>query len=103
MPQLVEEFLISLTVHAFITGAYFATFLLCMRWFIFSDDGETIRKGIKWPLLIVTIVLFALSLGQFAIFLHLELFVISKGRSWANLRATFVGVRRFDNFNCHRH
>src|SRR6266550_8739348 len=93
MPQLVKEFLISLTVYAFITGAYFASFLLCLRWFIFSDDGETIRKGIKWPLLIITNILFGLALGEFGIFLHLEVFVISKGRSWANLLATFIGVR----------
>ncbi|KAF8341141.1 hypothetical protein F5887DRAFT_976910 [Amanita rubescens] len=68
MAPFVKVFLIALTTQALVTGVYLASFLLCLRWFVFSDDGEKIRKGITWHLLIITIVLFALSLGEFGIF-----------------------------------
>jgi hypothetical protein len=91
MAQLVKIFLIALTTQALVTGTYFASFLLCLRWFVFSDDGGTIRKGIKWHLLIITIILFAFSLGEFGIFLHLTV-LISNGCSIGELYMTFIGV-----------
>jgi hypothetical protein len=92
MAPLVKVFLIALTTQALVTGVYLASFLLSLRWFVFSDDGGKIRKGIKWYLLIITIILFALFLGEFGIFLHLTV-LIAEGRGIGNLYMTFVGVR----------
>lgn len=43
--------IVAVTVQAFVTGAYLASFLLCLRWHIFSDDGQSLRKGINRPFL----------------------------------------------------
>jgi hypothetical protein len=52
---------IGTTLEALLVGVHFTSFLLCLRWLIFSDDGETMRKPIQWPFLIITIILFAFS------------------------------------------
>ncbi|KAF8710111.1 hypothetical protein AX14_013440 [Amanita brunnescens Koide BX004] len=57
----VEAAIIATTVQATLTGTYFATFLLCLRWQVYSEDGLAIRRNIKWSMLIVTIVIFVLS------------------------------------------
>ena len=54
-------FIIVITLQALLTGVYLASFLVCLRWLIFSDDGGTLRKGINWPFLIITVILFAFS------------------------------------------
>jgi hypothetical protein len=92
MLSFVKGFMIALTMQALVMGAYVASFLLCLRWLVFSDKGGTLRKGINWPLLIITIVLFALSSTVFIIVLSSTVFYISKGRSINNLNTTFVGV-----------
>ncbi|KAF8342389.1 hypothetical protein F5887DRAFT_356498 [Amanita rubescens] len=91
MVSFVKVFLIALTTQSLVTGAYFASFLLCLRWFVFSDDGGTLRKGIKWPLLIITVVLFSLAIGEFSIIVHSTEFYISKNRSIDKLYTTFIG------------
>lgn len=93
MVSLVKVFLIALTTQSLVTGAYFASFLLSLRWFVFSDDGGTLRKGIKWPQLIIIIVLFSLAVGEFGIIVYSTVFYISKDRSIGNLYTTFIGVR----------
>ncbi|KAF8338659.1 hypothetical protein F5887DRAFT_1077593 [Amanita rubescens] len=87
----VKGFMIALTVEALIMGAYVASFLLCLRWLVFSDKGGTLRKGINWPLLTIAIVLFALTATAFIIFLSSTVSFISKGRSINNLYTTFIG------------
>ena len=57
----VEVYMIAMTLQALLTGLYLASFLLCLRWLIFSDDGGALRKPICWPFLTITIVLFTLS------------------------------------------
>ena len=54
-------FIIAMTLHAFLTGVYFASFILCLRWLVFSDDGSTVRKAVHRPFLIITVILFAFS------------------------------------------
>ncbi len=54
--------IIATTLQAFLIGLYFASFLLCLRWLIFSDDGGTLRKPIHRPFLIITLILFAFSM-----------------------------------------
>ncbi|KAF8342378.1 hypothetical protein F5887DRAFT_1076177 [Amanita rubescens] len=71
----VEVYLIAITTQALVTGAYFASFLVCLRWLIFSDDGRTTRKRIHWPLLIIAIILFAFSVTDLGITLQTTLLV----------------------------
>ena len=61
---------ISIIVQAVLSGAYFATFLLCLRWQIYSDDGLAMRKNIKWCMVAVTIVIFAFSVADLGISLR---------------------------------
>ena len=66
----------AITTQALVTGIYFATFLVCLRWLVFSDDGGTVRKRIHWPLLTIAIVLFAFSVTDFGISLQTTLLVL---------------------------
>ncbi len=65
-----EEYIVAITTQALVTGTYFATFLLCLRWLVFSDDGGSLRKRINWPFLIITVVLFAFTMTEFSISLQ---------------------------------
>ncbi|KAF8325110.1 hypothetical protein F5887DRAFT_259817 [Amanita rubescens] len=56
-----EATIIAITLQALLTGVYFTSFLLCLRWLIFSDDGGTLRKPIHRPFLIITVILFTFS------------------------------------------
>jgi hypothetical protein len=66
MLLILEVAIIETTLHALLTGVQFTSFLLCLRWLIFSDDGGTLRKPIHRPFLIITIILFAFSVTAFA-------------------------------------
>ena len=65
-----EEYILAIIAQAFVTGTYFATFLLCLRWLLFSDDGGSLRKGINRPFLIITVILFAFSATDFSLSLR---------------------------------
>ena len=65
--------IVATTVQAFLTGVYFATFLLCLRWLIFSDDGGALRKAIRWPFAIITVILFAFSVTDLSVSLKATL------------------------------
>ena len=65
--------ILAMTTQALATGVYFASFLLCVRWLAFSDDGGTLRKNIDRPMLImfiISIILFALSVTDFSLSLR---------------------------------
>ncbi|SRR6266576_1137854 len=82
----IAVYLIATTTQALVTGAYFASFLLCLRWLVFSDDGGTTRKRIHWPFLIITIILFAFTVTDLGISLHTTLLVSEDrpgGKSYA--------------------
>jgi hypothetical protein len=82
----VEVYLVATTTQALVTGAYLASFLVCLRWLVFSDDGETTRKRIHWPLLIIAIILFAFSVTDLGITLQTSLLVFEDrpgGKSYA--------------------
>ena len=72
----IEGGIISFIVQAVLSGAYFATFLLCLWWQIYSDDGLATRKNIKWCMVAVTIVIFAFSMADLG----------------ASLRTTLLGL-----------
>jgi hypothetical protein len=73
----VEIGTISIIVQAVLSGVYFATFFLCLRWQIYSDDGLAIRKNIKWCMVAVTIVIFAFSIADLGISLRITLFLLN--------------------------
>ena len=92
MLSFVEIHIIAMATQALLTGVYFASFFLCLRWLIFSDDGETLRKWIHWPFLTITIILFACSVIGFSISLQATLLVF-EGRSGKFYYTTVIIVR----------
>ncbi|KAF8330649.1 hypothetical protein F5887DRAFT_78146 [Amanita rubescens] len=89
MLSFVEIHIIAMASQALLTGVYFASFLLCLRWLIFSDDGEALRKPIHRPYLIITIFLFTCSVIGFSISLQATLLVF-EGRSGKSYYTTVV-------------
>ncbi|KAF8636429.1 hypothetical protein AX17_003611 [Amanita inopinata Kibby_2008] len=61
-----EAAVIATFVQAILYGLYISTLLHCLRWLTFRDEGWSLRKDIKWPMLIVTIAIFALSTSDIA-------------------------------------
>ncbi len=57
-----EAAIVAMTLQAILTGVQFTTFLLCLRWQIYSDDGWSIRKNIQWPMFIITFLIMVFSL-----------------------------------------
>ncbi|KAF8341128.1 hypothetical protein F5887DRAFT_976843, partial [Amanita rubescens] len=70
MISAIEGDIIGITLQALLTGVYFASFLLCLRWLIFSDDGGTLRKPIHWPFFFITTILFAFSVASLGLCLQ---------------------------------
>ncbi len=73
----VETSTISIIVQAVLSGVYFATFFLCLRWQIYSDDGLAMRKNIKWCMVAITIVIFAFSMADLGISLRVTLLLLN--------------------------
>jgi hypothetical protein len=65
-----QEYIAAIIAQALGTGTYFATFLLSLRWLVFSDDGGSLRKRINWPFLIITVILFAFAVTDFGVSLQ---------------------------------
>ncbi|SRR6266550_2035078 len=72
-----EAAFVSVVILAIMNGIHLVTFLLCLRWQIYSDVDWKIRKDISWSMIIVTILVFALSvtnlgicLGSFLLAMH---------------------------------
>ena len=80
MLSTIEASITAMTLMAFLMGVYFASFLLCLRWLIFSDDGGTLRKPIHRPSLIITIILFVFSVTNVGLCLPRTL-LFSQGTS----------------------
>ncbi len=87
----VEVYIIAVTIQTLLTGAYFASFLICLRWLVVSDDGRNLRKRISWPLLSIAIILFAFSVVDLGISVQTML-LISEDQSGKANRAT-IAVR----------
>lgn len=53
-------------VNALLYGLYFSTFLHCIRWLLFADEGWKLRgrKDIPWSMLVATLLLFFFSLAS---------------------------------------
>ncbi|KAF9004316.1 hypothetical protein BDQ17DRAFT_1541516 [Cyathus striatus] len=55
--------IIALFLAATLYGLYLSTFLHCIRWLLFVDQGWKLRRlsAVKWPTLIATLLIFAFS------------------------------------------
>ena len=62
-----EAAFVSVVILAIMNGIHLITSLLCLRWQIYSDVGWKIRKGISCSMIIVTILMFALSVTNLGI------------------------------------
>ena len=67
MLSTLEALIIATTLESSLAGVYFASFLLCLRWLIFLDDGGTLRDPIQRPFLIITLILFAFTVTALGI------------------------------------
>lgn len=50
-------------VRAILFGLYSASFIHCVRWLLFEDEGWRVRKKVSWFLVITTLLIFFLSMG----------------------------------------
>jgi len=87
-----EAAMIAATVEAILTGAQFATFLFCLRWHIYSDDGWSIRKRIRWPMLIITLLIMVFSIVGLSGSVQ-TILVCLKGTEHDLLSTTLISVR----------
>ena len=74
--------IVGVTVHALLTGVYFVSFILCLRWLILADDSSTLRKAIHRPFLIITVILFAFSVADLGLSLKFNLLIVSSARNF---------------------
>jgi hypothetical protein len=91
MLSAIKVYIIAMTVEALLTGVYLTSFLLCLRWLIFSDDGGTLRKGIHWHILIITVILFAFLVTNLGLSLQTTL-LISQGASPATQTVVYIEI-----------
>lgn len=60
-------------------GLYFATFLACLRWLLFADEGWTPRKNIRWLMVAMTVLILICNVMYLSWSLH-----------WAMVKATHI-------------
>jgi len=58
-------------------GTYLVSFFVCLRWLIFSDDGASLRERFDRPKLVITIILFALSLTDLGLCMYSTVFQVT--------------------------
>lgn len=75
MPSFVELCVIATAMQALVTGVFLATFFVCLRWLVFSDDGKTLRKPIHRPFLTVAVALFVFSVTDLSLTLQTTLLI----------------------------
>ncbi|KAF8342398.1 hypothetical protein F5887DRAFT_1283775 [Amanita rubescens] len=91
MLSTIKVYIIAMTLEALLTGVYLTSFLLCLRWLIFSDDGETLRKGIHWPFFIITVIIFASSVTDLSLSLQTTL-LVSQGASPTTKTVVYIEI-----------
>ncbi|PFH47649.1 hypothetical protein AMATHDRAFT_6566 [Amanita thiersii Skay4041] len=87
-----RSYIIVAFVQAVFSGLYVATFLQCIRWLAFSNQGWAIRDRISWLLLTMTCCIFALSIANLAIFCYIPLAYIRSDLSRAGLLRAVLGL-----------
>jgi len=90
----VEAAIIAITVQAILTGAQFVTFLLCLRLHVCPDDDPNsplTSKNIRWPMLIITILIMAFAIVDFSYTLQTRLLGLKNDSG--QLSTTIIAVR----------
>ena len=67
MPEGYQSELYGTFVQAIMYGMYATTFVHCLRWLLFDDEGWKLRQRINWSLLVASILLFLLSTTDLAL------------------------------------
>ncbi|PFH45771.1 hypothetical protein AMATHDRAFT_8691 [Amanita thiersii Skay4041] len=57
-------------------GLNTTTFLRCVRWLVFKDEGYALRNHINWPLLALTIFMYLLFITDLFLYMLLPLFYL---------------------------
>lgn len=99
MVSYTEVAITATTVQAVLTGGYFVTFLLSLRWQIYPDKPDYVlntSKNLKRIMLIVSIIVFALSMTDIGISLEASLLAV-KGSD----TPLFTGVIAVRGFSAH--
>jgi hypothetical protein len=64
-----KTFIVSVFIEAMLCGFYATTFVLCLRWLVFTDEGWKLRprRQVNSPMLILAVLVFALQTVDFVI------------------------------------
>lgn len=60
-------FIIGLFTQAVLYGLFLASFVHCLRWLLYADDGWRLKTNINWPMLTVTVLVFLFSTVDLAL------------------------------------
>ena len=99
MSALFELTFIPLFVEAILYGLYLATFIHCMRWLVFDDEGPAnFREKISWQMLSITLLLFILTTAAIGVNFRLAVSpTLQPGNSRVWYRLDLVLVRVFSD------
>ncbi|KAF9446594.1 hypothetical protein P691DRAFT_825444 [Macrolepiota fuliginosa MF-IS2] len=70
MDILLDQEISVVFVGALAFGLYFSTFLSCVRWLLFADEGWKVRRDIRWPTVAMTILIFGVNVVFLSWTLH---------------------------------
>ncbi|SRR6266550_6448598 len=97
-----EGAFISVVILAIMNGIHLVTFLVCLRWQIYSDEDWKIRRGTGLlPLIIATILVFAFSIINFGICLGSFLLAMRGNNNLTLASVLTVRIRRFKSIVVH--
>jgi hypothetical protein len=68
-----ESEVIATFVQAILYGLYIATLAHGLRWIMYDDEGWKLRKIINWPLVALTLLIFALSTADLGVLLQITI------------------------------
>ncbi|KAF8629822.1 hypothetical protein AX15_003267 [Amanita polypyramis BW_CC] len=86
-----EAVIIANNSRAFQFGVYFVTFVLCLRWLLYTDEGWSLRRNIKWLEVTATVMIFVLSVANIALSLESTL-AICRGKTDTYLTGIITSI-----------
>lgn len=73
-------FIILKIIQSFLYGLYLATFVHCLRWLIYDDEGWRLKPNINWPILTITVFVFLLTTIDLALSLPMTVMTANRER-----------------------
>ena len=86
--------LFSLFAQPVLYGIYIATLISCLRWLLFEDEGWELRKKVKWPILTVTLLVWASMTADLAILLSMAIDMLFAQRQMHRDFTFFLSIVR---------